>query len=357
MVVLRIFFIVVIKDNILHTDTDTILKNLEHPINDVRIISNHLKKKHLKIKDSSVGCKLELHFCEVRKVTIGKGCSLCLDLRDNPYIQTVIVKDNFSGNIYLSRSSVKKIVIGNNCRCNISLNDSINCFRLRAGDVFSGKVEISNSCFHKFQVGYYCYAEINLEQNWGKKHIFIGDSFRGILNINAVKTPLIKIGDDCKGEIKISSAKEQNGSEKLNIADDFAGSLDLSGDCNMKRIEVGDNASGILNLLRCQALKIVKFEKKFSGVVDLSESAIEYLRAQNGCCGKIVILNCPHLTLLKLPLDKRGDVASERNPLKIEIDSHHIYYHFQFRRLPSYYFTPFYVVWFKGLKRFLNRKG
>lgn len=110
-----------------------------------------------------------MNLAEVRRVVIEEGCNLVIDLRDNPYVRTLVVKDNFIGRINLSRSSITKIRIGSNCRCDLIIHDSRECFKLAAADVFSGRLDIENSCFHHLTFGYYCYADLRLQDNCGRK--------------------------------------------------------------------------------------------------------------------------------------------------------------------------------------------
>ena len=334
---------------------EDVLQHLTYPLVNTMIIANHLKKRHLRIYPDSYNSRLELHFSEIKKLTICENCSLTVDLRDNPYIKEIVIKDGFSGSINLSRSSVRKISVGTNCRCDLTLENSLNCFKFSAGDVFSGHVRIKESCFHKLSVGYYCYADISLTKICGRKKINIGDSFRGMLKMSGLSVPRLNIGHDCRGSIIQQSQNEEEHTKRLHIKDDFAGTLDLSNDGQTEKIEVGSFASGTFNLLNCRGLKFIKFEDAFSGVADLSESDVEYVRAGSGCRGRIVVLNCPRLTLLELPLNKKGDITAERNPLRIELVRGRLSYRFHERGLPRSYFTPFYVVWLRQLGRSLRR--
>lgn len=85
---------------------EDVLQHLTYPLVNTMIIANHLKKRHLRIYPDSYNSRLELHFSEIKKLTICENCSLTVDLRDNPYIKEIVIKGGFSGSINLSRSSV-----------------------------------------------------------------------------------------------------------------------------------------------------------------------------------------------------------------------------------------------------------
>ncbi len=344
------------KGNIIrYQDGDKILKHIRRPLINTVLIANDLKKHTLQIPPESYNSRLELHFSEIKKLKIGKNCSLTVDLRDNPYIGELVVEEGFSGSINLARSSIRKIKIGANCRCDLTLEDCLNCFVFKAGDVFSGRLKIKNSCFHSLNIGYYCYADIKMENIRGRKRLSVGASFRGTISVTGLSIPLFKIGHDCRGRIVLSGQNDKGRTGRLNILDDFAGTLDLSSEGQAEKIEVGSFASGNFNLPGCRGLKFLKFEDAFSGIADLSGSDIEYIRAGSGCRGKIVVLNCPRLTLLELPLNKQSDITAERNPLRVEIRRNSLHYRFHERELPRGYFTPFYMVLFRKLRCRLRR--
>ena len=338
-----------------YQDGNKIIKHIRRPLINTVLIANDLKKHTLQIPPESYNSRLELHFSEIKKLKIGENSGLTVDLRDNPYIGELIVEDGFSGSINLARSSIRKITIGANCRCDLTLEDCLNCFVFKAGDVFSGRLKIKNSCFHSLSVGYYCYADIKMENIRGRKRLSVGASFRGTISVTGLSIPLFKIGHDCRGRIVLSGQSDKEHTGRLNILDDFAGTLDLSSEGQAEKIEVGSFASGNFNLPGCRGLKFLKFEDAFSGIADLSGSDIEYIRAGNGCRGKIVVLNCPRLTLLELPLNKQSDITAERNPLRIEIRRNSLHYHFHEHTLPRGYFTPFYTLLFRKLRRRLRR--
>ena len=99
----------------------------------------------------------------------------------------------------------------------------------------------------------------------------------------------------------------------------------------------------------------LKFEEDFSGRVDLRNSGVIYVRAKDGCSGRFVLLHCENLSLLRLPRDKRADIAVERMPQSVGTDSRNFYYHFDEKELPAELSSPFYAGWVKKLRHFIHR--
>lgn len=331
-------------------------EKLKGDISNAHLTVYNYKKRRMNIKASTKGAVLNLSKAAVKKLVIGENGNLVVDLRDNPYIETLIIKSGFTGNINLSRNGVKKIEIFDNCRCELSINDSLKCFDLNIGDVFSGVLSVKNSCFHKLNIGYYSYAEINLSSNWGKRDVNIGNSFRGKLNIDSVHAPSVRIGNDCKGRICVSGKDEGKILPKIEIADEFGGKLDLSDSRNVTRLEFGRNTGGKINLFGCPSLKVVRLGEHFHGKADFSESGIEYLRAGKDCQGELILLGCENLALIKMPNERQKSVTIDRSPIKVKNDGKEVYYSFCEHELPSGYFTPFYQDWYNATKRIFKEK-
>lgn len=331
-------------------------RKLKGDISGVNLTVFHYKKRQITIKASTKGAILNLSRAAIKKLVIEENCNLVIDLRDNPFIETLIIHDGFAGNINLSRNSVKKVQIANNCRCELNINDSMKCFDLTIADVFSGVLNIKNSCFHDLDIGYYSYADIKLASNWGKRNIKIGNSFRGKLDIDSVHVPSVKIGNDCKGQVRISSHDEIHGAPKVEIADEFNGSLDLSDSKTIAHLDCGSHARGKINLLGCPSLKVARLGKHFRGQADFSESAIEYLRTGRDCQGDIILLGCENLALIKMPNERQNAITIDRTPIKVKNDGKDVYYSFYQRELPKEYFTPFYKDWYQSAKRFFKEK-
>lgn len=325
-------------------------------ISNASVLVNKYKKHVLHISPQTKGTALNLSRAAIKKLVINPGCNLIIDLRDNPYIERLVIKEGFTGSINASRTSLKHIDIADNCRCELSLNDSLKCFSLHIGDVFSGILNVKNSCFHHLEIGYYCYADISLEKNWGRRDIKIGNSFRGNIHIDGVHIPGLEVGDDCKGKINVSSHDDIHGARQIKIRNEFNGELNLSNSKTVSRLELGAHTQGKINLLGCPSLQVVKIGENFNGTADFSESGIEYLRAARGCRGRLILLNCANLTLLKLPVERKTSVTIEKDPLRVQTVKGNVYYQFKDKRLPAEYFTPFYKKWFEKVKVFFVKK-
>lgn len=339
-----------------YLDDKEVDKILDGDISAITLIVHNYKRRTMRIKSATKGAVLNLSRAGIKRLVIEKNCNLVVDLRDNPYIETLIVKDGFAGSLNLSHNGLKNVRISDNCRCDMQINDSMKCLDLMISDVFSGSLNIKNSCFHELDIGYYSYAAINLEKNWGKRNIKIGNSFRGSLIVDNVHVPSIKIGEDCKGWIMVSGEGDVHGTPKITIADEFNGELDMSASQTVSRLELGHKARGKINLAGCPALKVARLGNHFSGVADFSQSALEYLRAGYNCRGNIMLTDCNNLTLLKMANEPQSGIKTGKEPLLVKAKHGDIYYQFADYELPREYFTPFYVDWYEHVKTFFHEK-
>lgn len=320
------------------------------------IILNGWKRSKLIIPKGSQNCTLNLSHAQIKKIVVSKHANVLIDLKNNQTIDNIIVEDGFIGSLNLSRSSVSNIKVGNNCRCNISMNYSAKCFDLSIGDVYSGLLDVTDSCFHNLKIGYYCYANIKLSENWGQKNIIVGDSFRGNLVVDSVYVKNISIGNDCRGKIFVKSKdRNERGIKHINLADDFGGELDIADSKTVERVDIGNNASGHVNLSGCDSVKSLKFDECFDGVADLSHSSIMYIRAQKGSYGHFVLMNCSNLTLLKLSRDGSPTINIDKSPLEIAKDEKNIYYRYHHGEVPQEFITLSYIHWYKSAKNFFKR--
>lgn len=331
-----------------------LLKRLRGRLSNVRLHVGRLRVHTLKIPSFSKGGVYNFRRAEIKKLIVEKNCDLLIDMRDNLTIEALRIRESFTGAVNMSRNTVESMEIGNNCRCDLTVYDSLRCFNLNIADVYSGNLIIKNSCFHALNIGYYCYAVIKLGSNWGRRGITIGNSFRGSLQADSVNIDSLRIGNDCKGNILISSQNELDGTRRLEIAEDFSGTLDLSSSCSLSELNIGRHARGRINLLGCPALKVARFDKYFSGYADFSESAVEYVDARYGCSGEMVFFNCENLALLRLPRDRISTITIERKPLAVQTDDENLYYRFSDRNLPARYFMPFYLRIYHGVKNFFT---
>ena len=333
-----------------YLDSRQLQKRLQKRLNGFKLYVGKLQKHTLKIPSFTRGGIYNFCRAKVKKLVIEKNCDLLLDMRDNTSISKVRVKESFSGGINLSRSTVESIEFGNNCRCDLTINNSLRCFNLHIGDVYSGNMQIKNSCFHKIDIGYYCYANLRLADNWGRRYIGIGNSFRGTLNVDNVNVYELKIGNDCKGRINVSNRDIFSGNRRVLIAEDFAGQLDLHNSQSTEILEVGRHARGRFNLGGCPNLKVARFDKYFSGHADFSDSAVNFIGVKYGSSGELVLMNCQHLSLLKIPKDKNSTIIIEKKPLEVRSDSQSLCYRFTDEELPLEFCAPIYQKMIVKLK-------
>ncbi len=305
------------------------LKNrLREPLDGVSLFVGKLHLHTLNIAAYSRGGVYNLSRARIKKLTVGSNCDLLIDLRDNENIEAVRVGESYNGGINLSRSTVESIVIADNCRCDLAVFDSRRCFTLNIADVYSGNLNIKNSCLHNLNIGYYSYAVIRLTDNWCRREIALGDSFRGSLYLEGVNADILRLGKDCKGLVKVSRSGRNPDGRRIEIGDDFAGVLDLRGSESVKELQAGLRASGQFNLWGAAGIREVGFGRYFSGTADFSESAIEYINVAGGSSGELVLRGCDNLKMLKLPQHKNSALTIERQPLRVRNDDNFVYYHF-----------------------------
>lgn len=322
----------------------------------VNLVLNGFKKSTLVVPKTTQSCNLNLSHADIKKLIISKRANALIDMRDNMQIDSIMVGEGFIGSINLSRSSISDIRIQDNCRCNLTINYSAKCFNLKINDVYSGVLDIKDSCFHRLEIGYYCYANIKLSENWGQKQIKIGSSFRGNLIVDSVYVKDIVIGDDCKGKIFIKNKeKHEKGIKHIDLADDFGGELDICGSKTVERVDIGNNASGHINISGCESVRALRVNEYYDGFADLSHSGIMYIRAKKGSEGRMVLMDCSNLTLLKFSKDSNPIIDTDKTPLEIAKDENNVYYKFHHQKIPDEYFAPLYARWVKKVKNFFHR--
>ena len=265
---------------------------------------------------------------QIKKLLIGHNCDMQIDARDNKFLQSVKIGNNYNGSLNLSRSDVENIFIGSNCRCDLSVFDSRKCFSLDIENVYSGNLYIRNSCVHNLQIGYYSYANLKLEDNWGQRNIWIGDSFRGNLEIDSLNAQGLYIGKDCKGLIKISGKGKQSASRGIIIGDEFFGTLDLQGGSNINELRVGARAGGKFYLWGQGGIKTAVFGAYFGGVADFSESSVEYIEIGHSSGGEIILRNCQKLQELKVNQYHNLQMQLGNEPQRVLYDDSAAYYIF-----------------------------
>jgi hypothetical protein len=194
---------------------------------------------------------------------------------------------------------------------------------------------------YALSIGYYSYADIVLTNNLIKKDIVIGDSFRGSFCAFDQNTDMVKIGDDCKGTVKTNNSSNATGCKKILIGDDFAGVINLNNDECIRSVEVGQKFCGRLDALYANLLQKIKFGKYYSGNADLSFSRIENLFTDYGACGAFVVNNCANLEFIQATVDNKLIIDSDSKISKTKINAYIIYYTFNNDKY-SYKNIPFY---------------
>ena len=181
---------------------------------------------------------------------------------------------------------------------------------------------------YAISVGYYSYADIILTNNIIKKEIAIGDSFRGNLHALDQNTDIIKIGDDCKGNIKTNNTSQTTGCKKLVIGDNFSGKINLNNDECIKTAEIGKKFCGNFEALYAEFFKRLKIGKYYSGNTNLSSSGIESIFIEYGACGTLTVTNCNNLEFIQTTVDNKLIIDSDREKSKVNINENIIHYSF-----------------------------
>lgn len=290
----------------------------------------------------------------IKKLVVNPNCDMQIDARDNKFLQTVKISNNYNGSLNLSRSSVEGISIGSNCRCDLTVFDSRKCFNLNIEDVYSGSLHIKNSCFHNLQIGFYSYANIKMENNWGRRNVNVGDSFRGNLEIDSLNAEGIYIGKDCKGLIKISGSGNQSASRGIAIGDEFFGTLDLHGGSNINELRVGARAGGKFYLWGQGSVKTAMFGAYFGGVADFSESSVEYIEIGHSSGGEVILRNCRQLQEFKVSQYHNLQMQFETEPQRVLYDDNAAYYIFAADKGEYDQCRPLYQKVYQQLKNALS---
>ena len=283
-------------------------KRIVKGIDFAKVYVGKINALSIDIADDSTDCSYYFANADIKKIVVGENCTVNVDLRDNRHVEKLIIGERFSGSVNLARSAIESVFVANNCRCNMNISDSKRCFNLQIADIYSGNLHISNCCLYALNIGYYSYADIIMTNNIIKKDIEIGDSFRGDVYLSNQNVDSVKIGDDCKGWIKISNQSKNVGVDKLAIGNDFAGSVNLSGDGSVEKIEIGYKNNGKIDAAYSN-LKKIKVGKYYSGLIRLEKSMVEEVNLEYGASGSLVLNDCVNLKSVKL---------HENNNVKLE---------------------------------------
>lgn len=289
-------------------------KRIVAGLNFAKVYVSRLKDNSLFIPAETRNCSYNLSHAEVNKITIGEGCSINIDLRDNNQVASLVIKDKFTGTLNLSRTALESLFIGNNCRCNLSLSDSKKCLNVQIGEVSSGNFNIVNSCLYALQIGYYSYADIMLSHNVVKKEIALGNSFRGGLYAINQNCEWLKVGNDCKGWVKLNSQTGLSGVKNLLVDNDFGGNINLSGDAGVHNISVGERCMGKIDVSYASGVEMAVIGKYFNGNIDFSGSSVQQIFVDYGANGSINVKECKKCKFLQTSADNdlyiEGEIKS-----------------------------------------------
>ena len=303
-------------------------RRLSKGIDFAKVYIGKLSAYSVKIPADSKDCSYNFGNAEITKLIVDENCSINIDLRDNAFIESLVIGEKFSGSVNLSRTSVESIFINNNCRCNLNIADSKKCFNLQIADIYSGNLNISNCCLYAFGLGYYSYADLMLANNIIKKEIVIGDSFRGGFYATNQNVEQMKIGDDCKGWVKLNNQSKDTGIQRLTIGDDFSGSVNLSGDESIVSIETGRKNGGKIDASYAGSLERVKIGKYYNGNTDLSGSAVQNITVAYGASGSINLKDCHNLQLLQATVDNNLYLDGDLPVKHVRTFENMVYYSF-----------------------------
>lgn len=318
-----------------------LLRRLSAGINFAKVYIGKLKVYQLDIKDYTRNVSYNLSDAEIVKLNVGENCSVNIDLRDNDFIESLVIKDKFSGTLNLSRTSLESVFIGNNCRCNMTISDSQKCPNIQIADICSGNINIINSCLYALTIGYYSYADIMLSNNVIKKDIAIGDAFRGGIYATNQDCELVKVGNDFKGWMKLNNQNYNFGIKKLDLGDDFSGNINLSGDNSIQDIVCGIKFVGKIVASYATALNRVNIGRYFNGNIDVAASSVNEILVDYGASGRIAVKGCRNLKMLQASIDNDLYIDGDVKAVDAISDDKHINYYFEdiqfnWRRMPFY---------------------
>ena len=328
-------------------------KRIASGINFAKVYVSRLREGSLQIPSETRNCSYNFAKAEIGKIIVGEGCNVNIDLRDNDYTTSLVIKDKFSGTLNLSRTALESLFIGNNCRCNLSLNDSKRCINVQIGEVSSGNINIINSCMYALHVGYYSYADIMLSNNMVKKEIAVGNSFRGGLYAINQNCDWLKIGNDCKGWVKLNSQSAAQGVKNLMIDNDFGGNVNLSGDLSVHNISVRERCMGKIDASYAGGVEMVVVGKYFNGSIDLRGSSAQQVFVDYGANGTVNVKDCPRCKFLQTSSDNDLYIEGEIKSVDaLSGDGKVTYYFNDIAFIPIK--TPFYKRLYENIyKRYL----
>lgn len=320
-----------------------------------QVFIGSLNASTLRIPADSKDTSYHFGSASINKLIIEENCSVNIDLRDNTKIESVVIGEKFAGSVNLSRTSVESVFIDNNSRCNLTIADAKRCLNLQIADIYSGNLNISNSCLYALNLGYYSYADIVLTNNIIKKEITVGDSFRGGIYATNQSVDVIKIGDDCKGWIKLVNQVKHLGTKKISVGDDFAGSLNLNGDESIASINFGRKNCGKTEASYTTNLQNIKVGKFYCGTIEVQHSSIKNINIAYGASGKINVEDCRELLFIQSTIDNNLVIEGQSSSYSINVVDGDIYYNFS-NDLNIDNLLPFYKKIYHNTRKILSSR-
>ena len=318
-----------------------LLKRIASGLNFAKVYVGKLKIYQLDIPEDTRNVSYNLAKAEIVKLVVGENCAINIDLRDNDYVESLQVRDKFTGTLSLSRTSLESVFIGNNCRCNMVLSDSKKCLNVQIADICSGNINITNSCMYALAIGYYSYADVMLSNNVIKKEITIGDAFRGGIYATNQNAEIFRLGNDFKGWIKLNNQMKSVGVDRLEVGYDFAGNINMSGDNSIRTVNIGDKNTGKLIASYASMLERVNLGKYFNGNVDLSGSSTHEMYVGYGASGRINLQGCKNFKVLQASVDNDLYIDGDIKSVDALSDENYVSYYFEDIK-PRWRHVPFY---------------
>ena len=192
-----------------------------------------------------------------------------------------------------------------------------------------------------------------LSNNIIKKDIVIGDSFRGGIYATNQHTEVMHIGDDCKGWIKLNDQSKDSGLKKLVVGSDFSGNINLSGDESIEVLETGRKNSGKIDASYATALNKAKIGKFYSGQIDFSGSSVRHIQLEYGASGSVKLKDCHRLNLVQATIDNRLVIVDRKPVGEAQNSGGDIYYNFD-ASFPAAEYEPFYKRLYHQTRRAIH---
>ena len=312
---------------------------------------NSLKPHNLTFPDECGNVILSTLGAKIKSLKIGRNCSMVINFRQNRYIKEIKINKDFTGKIFLADSSAKYCVVGDNARAEISYASGDNPLDLKIGNDFQGALNVRSAYLRNLNIGQNCNAKLNLEFCICNRFINIGAGSRAEIACDNVFARHIFIGSRFSGYFRCSGQNSRQGVRRVTIGDDFSGHADFSNNRTIQRLEAGQRAGGLFEIIGSPSVRVAKFDDGFDGEADFSESGIVYVRALAPCAGRLIFRECSNLTLLKLPLGNDFKIIGTKKPLKINKNKQYAFYYFKQGKLPKEYFSS----WTEKLTRIFHR--